>query len=87
MSNFITLTVPPSKLCDQPQCHTKCISRTTSYEPLQANCTDATAEDCTHYRRVSGEREAIDDATAGMLIVILLFVIPARPNFWPITSE
>ena len=87
MSNFITLTVPPSILCDQPQFHTKCISRTTSYEPLQANCTDATAEECTHYRRVSGEREAIDDATAGMLIVILLFVIPARPNFWPITSE
>ena len=55
---------------------------------LQGNCTDAAAEDCaTYYRRVSGEKEAIDDATAGMLIVILLFVIPARPNFWPITSE
>ena len=40
-----------------------------------------------YYRRVNGEKEAIDDATAGMLIVILLFVIPARPNFWPITSE
>ncbi len=29
---------------------------------------------------------AVDDATAGMIVVFLLFVLPSRLNFWPFTS-
>ncbi len=42
-------------------------------------------ENCTYEEKVS-LKEAVDDATAGMFIVILLFVLPARPNFWPIAK-
>ena len=49
---------------------------------MDGNCTS----DC-HYTKVMEETDAIDDATAGMLVVVLLFVLPAVPSFWPFTSK
>ena len=37
---------------------------------------------CT-YVKGTKEKEAIDDATAGMLVVLALFILPAAPRFWP----
>lgn len=56
--------------------------RNEKFELVEENCTS----DC-HYTRVTEERDAIDDATAGMLIVVLLFILPAVPCFWPFTSK
>ena len=56
--------------------------RKESYELVDGNCTS----DC-YYTKVTEEAEAIDDATAGMLVVVLLFVLPAVPTFWPFRSR
>lgn len=47
-------------------------------------------ESCTtdcEYKKGIEETEAIDDATAGMTVVILLFILPAVPSFWPFTGQ
>eukprot|EP00094_Tigriopus_californicus_P005052 TCALIF_04866-PA protein Name:"Similar to SLC13A5 Solute carrier family 13 member 5 (Homo sapiens)" AED:0.14 eAED:0.14 QI:162/0.5/0.54/1/0.9/0.81/11/0/719 len=48
------------------------------------NCSNSS--NCT-YTSETYEKEAIDDATAGMLIVLLLFILPAQPNFWPFNRQ
>ena len=61
---------------------------------MDANCTeDATAKtqggtgrNCTYIKVVNLDAEAADDATAGMMIVILLFIIPSSLTFWPFVT-
>ena len=55
--------------------------RKESYMLVDGNCTSDR-----HYRKMT-EAEAIDDAMAGMLIVVLLFVLPAVPTYWPFKSR
>ena len=45
------------------------------------------AENCTYTRVLNGRAEAVDDATAGMIIVILLFVLPSSLSFWPFVER
>lgn len=47
-------------------------------QTCQSNCT---------YTKSYVEKDAIDDATAGMIIVLLLFVFPAKLNFWPFSKS
>lgn len=55
------------------------------FVPLDGgNCSNSS--NCT-YTSETYEKEAIDDATAGMLIVLLLFILPAQPNFWPFNRQ
>ena len=67
--------------------------RDVHFLPMDANCTDgydeATMEagrNCTYIKVVRHDAEAADDATAGMIIVILLFVIPSSLTFWPFVT-
>ncbi len=53
------------------------------YSPLNATCTDS---DCL-YKKSIVHKEAIDDATAGFIVVLMLFVLPAKLNFWPFTKR
>ena len=57
---------------------------------MDANCTEAEAagsgRNCTYIKVVNLDAEAADDATAGMMIVILLFVIPSSLTFWPFVT-
>ena len=41
---------------------------------------------CTYYQ-FNEQEKAIDDASAGMIVAILLFVIPSKPNFWPLPKR
>ena len=45
------------------------------------------AENCTYSRVLNDQAEAVDDATAGMIIVILLFVLPSSLSFWPFVER
>ena len=45
------------------------------------------AENCTYTRVLNDRAEAVDDATAGMIIVILLFVLPSSLSFWPFVER
>ena len=45
------------------------------------------AENCTYTRVLNDQAEAVDDATAGMIIVILLFVLPSSLSFWPFVER
>ena len=45
------------------------------------------AENCTYTRVLNDRAEAVDDATAGMIIVILLFVLPSTLSFWPFVER
>lgn len=47
-----------------------------------ANCSEAT-----FMRVINDHAEAVDDATAGMIIVILLFVLPSTLSFWPFVDR
>jgi hypothetical protein len=61
---------------------TKCIlwSRHVAYEKVDANC--SSSQNCT-YMRTETLTESVDDATAGMIIVFMLFIIPSSLSFWP----
>ena len=56
--------------------------RSVHFLPIDANCKG----NCTYIKVVNHEAEAADDATAGMIIVILLFIIPSSLNFWPFVT-
>ncbi len=52
------------------------------YEKVNASCTD----DCTF---AEGRKSvtSVVDATAGMFVVVLLFVLPSKLTFWPFSKE
>ncbi len=51
--------------------------RSVAYEEISSNfSTNAT----TTFAQKSSFHPAIDDATAGMIVVLLLFIIPANPR-------
>jgi sodium-dependent dicarboxylate transporter 2/3/5 len=53
------------------------------FQAVDPGCVGA---NCT-YMRHTKEKDAIDDATAGMFIVLLLFILPSRLNFWPFCNS
>ena len=53
------------------------------YIKIDANCHSV---NCTYVKSVDDEAEAVDDATAGMIIVLLLFILPSQLHFWPFVS-
>lgn len=56
-------------------------TRSIDYVPTNnGNCSGGEA---TFMRVINDQAEAVDDATAGMIIVILLFVLPSTLSFWP----
>eukprot|EP00093_Oithona_nana_P012600 12600.XXX_550263_555416_1 [CDS] Oithona nana genome sequencing. len=57
-------------------------TKSVHFLPIDANCKG----NCTYIKVVNHEAEAADDATAGMIIVILLFIIPSSLNFWPFVT-
>ena len=50
----------------------------TSYEKEDKSC----LTNCTYIKHVD-QHESVDDATAGMIIVLLLFILPSQLTFWP----
>lgn len=57
--------------------------REVEYIKIDENCHSS---NCTYVRLIEDEAEAVDDATAGMIIVILLFILPSQLHFWPFVS-
>ena len=57
--------------------------REVEYIKFDKNCHSS---NCTYVRLIEDEAEAVDDATAGMIIVILLFILPSQLHFWPFVS-
>ncbi len=43
---------------------------------------DSCVENCLYVEKETSE-VAVDDASAGMFVVVLLFMLPSRLNFWP----
>ena len=39
--------------------------------------------DCGIFKEETKDEPSVDDGTSGMLIVLLLFTLPSKPNFWP----
>ena len=54
---------------------------------ISSGLTMELAENCTYTRVLNDQAEAVDDATAGMIIVILLFVLPSSLSFWPFVER
>ena len=57
-------------------------SREVEFVKTNVNCTSRFA-DCTYVKSINKDAESVDDATAGMVIVILLFILPSKLKFWP----
>ncbi len=55
--------------------------------PATTDSSGCNMENCTFSRILNDRVEAVDDATAGMIIVILLFVLPSTLSFWPFVDR